>query len=455
MKKVISVLMALILGLTFAACSQPSAPAAAQQSVPANPVPAAAPAVPEAPAAAQESAAPEAPVELTYWYSWTDKIQENNENLTRMFNETVGKDKGIKVTAEYQGSYDELHQKLQAAYVAGETPAVTVMEIASIRTFAENGVLEPLSPYIARDGIPMDDFFAGLLGNCDVDGTWYGLPYLRSTPILYMNTTLLEQAGLDAKGPDTWEEFAEYCRVIKEKTGAYGLTQYSYIWMLEAMLLSNGTSALTPDELKCNINTPEAKEVLSFFKNLTEQGLIRSVAGVDSSRVKADAMNQECAMWFSSTADLTANLAVAGENGFEINTCFIPAFTKHGVPTGGCNLIISSKLSEAEKEAAWQFIKWMTDTEQAAYAHAFTGYVPSRMSAAKTEQIAALYEKTPQFKVALDQLNQYSTGRPMNPGYAEVSKELVGVMDAVWVNGADVESTVSAIEAKLNNLLAR
>ncbi len=448
--------MALMLGLTFAACSAPAAaPAEAQQSIPNAPVPAApAPAAPAAEAEAPASADAK-PIQLTYWYSWTDKIQENNENLTQMFNETVGKENGIQVTAEYQGSYDELHQKLQAAYVAGETPAVTVMEIASIRTFAENGVLEPLSPYIARDGVPMDDFFAGLLGNCDVDGTWYGLPYLRSTPILYMNTTLLEKAGLDPKGPDTWEEFAEYCRAIKDKTGAYGLTQYSYIWMLEAMLLSNGTSSLTADELKCNINTPEAKEVLSFFKNLTEQGLIRSVAGVDSSRVKADAMNQECAMWFSSTADLTANLAVAEENGFEISTCYIPAFVKHGVPTGGCNLIMSSKLSDAEKEAAWQFIKWMTDTEQAAYAHAFTGYVPSRMSAAKTETIAALYEKTPQFKVALDQLNQYSTGRPMNPGYAEASKELVGVMDAVWVNGADVEATASAIEAKLNNLLAQ
>ena len=86
--------------------------------------------------------------ELTFWYSWTDKIQENNIALTEAFNESVGKEKGIHVTAEYQGSYDDLHQKLQASYVAGETPDVTVMEIGSIRTFAEKGVLEPLDSYI-------------------------------------------------------------------------------------------------------------------------------------------------------------------------------------------------------------------------------------------------------------------------------------------------------------------
>ncbi len=43
----------------------------------------------------------------------------------------------------------------------------------------------------------------------------------------------------------------------------------------------------------------------------------------------------------------------------------------------------------------------------------------------------------------------------MNPGYAEVQAELVGVMDAIWVNGADVDTTVAQIEEKLNRLLAR
>ena len=71
-------------------------------------------------------------IELTYWYCWTDKIQENNENLTAEFNETVGKELGIHVTAEYQGSYDDAHQKLQAAYIADTMPDVSVMEIASI-----------------------------------------------------------------------------------------------------------------------------------------------------------------------------------------------------------------------------------------------------------------------------------------------------------------------------------
>ena len=85
----------------------------------------------------EESTADGNVTELTYWYCWTDKIQENNLEMTELFNETVGKEKGIHVTAEYQGTYDECHQKLQAAFVANEMPDVSVMEISSIRRFAE------------------------------------------------------------------------------------------------------------------------------------------------------------------------------------------------------------------------------------------------------------------------------------------------------------------------------
>lgn len=394
------------------------------------------------------------PVKITFWYAWTDKIQENNQNLVKQFNETVGKEKGIEVVAEYQGSYTELHQKLQAAHISGSVPAVTVMEIGSIKTFAQNGVIESLSPYIEKDNVDMADFYEGLLTNCKVDNTWYGLPYLRSTPILYLNTTLLEKAGLDPAGPKNWDELATYARTVKEKTGAYGLSMYSYIWTLEAFLKENGTTVLNADETKTNIASPESQEVFKFFQDLKNEDVIRCVAGADSTKISTDYINQNCAMWFSSTADLSLAMQNAKENGFELGTCFIPANKSYGVPTGGCNLIMTTKISDQEKAAAWEFIKWMTSPEQAAYASAYTGYVPSRKTATQTKTIQDLYATTPQFKVALDQLELYGMGRPMNPGYTQAGTEIVAAMDAIWVNGADVATTLQATAEKVDKLLA-
>ncbi len=401
---------------------------------------------------------PEGPkevIEISFWYSWTNKIQENNENLTKRFNETVGKEKGIVVKAEYQGTYDELHQKLQSAFVAGKTPAVTVMEIASIKTFALNGVIENLSPYIAKDKVDINDFYEGLLVNCKVNDNWYGIPYLRSTPVLYMNTTLLEKAGLDTSGPKTWEELGEYAKTIKEKTGVYGFEIASNAWVYEAMMFTKGSSSLSADEKTSNINSKESQEAIAFIKNLVDKGYVKAVIAADAKKVQADYSAQNCAMWITSTADLSFVLSVAKENKFEVNTAYIPKFTNYGAPTGGANLIMTTKISDKEKEAAWEFIKWMTEAEQAAYASAYTGYVPTRRAAAETEVIKKLHAETPQFKVALAQLNECGHGRPMNPGYAQAQKEILNALDAIWSNNMDMAKVLKDAETKSNEALSK
>lgn len=390
--------------------------------------------------------------EITYWYSWTGPTQENNIELAEKFNETVGKEKGIHVTAEYQGSYDELHQKLQAAYVAKETPEITVMEIGSIRTFAENGVLEPLDSWIADANVDMDDFYDGLLPNCYVDGVCYGLPYLRSTPIMYCNNTLLNEAGWDAADIKTWDDLKAAAVAVNEKTGKYGISTYSYIWTMEAFLIEHGTSMLNADETATNINTPEAKQVVSWFKELIDAGVVHMYNSAESEKVETDVQTQNAAIWFGSTGSLTAFAGVAEEAGFEMATAFIPKEVQYGTPTGGCCVILTSNVSDEKKAAAWEFMNWMTQTEQAVKSSIKTGYLVSRKSGGESQTLLDYFAEEPNAKVALDQL-AYAVGRPTNVGYTEASNEIVQALDSIWINGADMDSTLEALEQKVNKLL--
>ena len=393
-------------------------------------------------------------IELTFWYSFGGATQEANETLTQQFNDTIGKEKGIHVTAEYQGSYNETVTKLQAAAVAGTMPDVSVVGTTSMGIFLENGQLEPLNTYVERD-LDTSDFFPGLLKNTVKDDTWYGVPYLCSTPILYLNTTLLEQAGLDPAGPKTWEEMAEYCKTIHDKLGIYGLSTYSYEWFLEAFMLEHGITMLNEDETACNLDTPEVQEIMQYFKDLEEAGYIHWAPSADegSGHITADYTNQNCAMWFNSTSGLTTVLQVADENNFEVNTCFIPAEETYGVPIGGSSLVMFNTVPDEKKEAAWEFIKYMTDTEQTAYASKTTGYVPLRASAEETETLQELYAQYPQYKVALDQLRDYSTGRPLNPNYVECTYEIMAAMDAIMVNDADIATTLAETAQKVDTIL--
>lgn len=53
-----------------------------------------------------------------------------------------------------------------------------------------------------------------------------------------------------------------------------------------------------------------------------------------SDAIKTDEVNQKVAMWVASTANLSNNLQLASDNGYEIGTAFIPKNTQNKVPTG-------------------------------------------------------------------------------------------------------------------------
>jgi sn-glycerol 3-phosphate transport system substrate-binding protein len=415
MKKFLKLLLTLTLLLTLVACQGDSGVAKADS---------------EGTGKEESAVSDDGKIHIRFWYAWKDKIGENNENLVKQFNESQDK---IVVEAEYQGSYDELHSKTQAAFVAGNAPEVTENEIASMGVFARGGMTENLTPFVTED-LNLEDFNKGLMGNAYVDGDLYGLPYLRSTPILYKNVDMLEAAGLDPAGPRDWKEFKEYLQALR-KDDTYGLTMTMNNWIYEAFVGCAGGSMFEEDGITPAFNKEPGVKATAFWKELHDEDLVKLNVGEQAAETqKQDFANQKAAMFFTSTADLTYNLGVAEEQGFTVDVSFIPKDVRNAVPTGGCNVVMTAGLSKEKQEAAWEFIKWLTDTEQTAYASSYTGYLPSRYSALETDKMKKLYEEYPQFKVAVDQL-EYGQARPMVEGYTELSKFMMDEMTKLIVDG--------------------
>lgn len=389
-------------------------------------------------------------VELKFWYAFKDKIGENNDTLVKEFNESQSK---IHVTAEYQGNYNDVHSKIKTAFTAQEAPDISVMEIASIPQFVDAGILEDLTPLEKDSNI--NDFQEGLMKNSYFNDKLYALPYLRSTPILYMNATMLKNAGLDPTGPKNWAELEKYCKALK-KGDTIGLTYPINTWFTEAMVIQKGSTVLKDNDTKANVNTTQMMEGLKFLKNMKDEGTIRILAGTDegSDKNKIDFKNQKSAMFFSSTADLSYNLQVAKESGFELNTAFMPAGDKFGVPTGGCNMVMVSGLSDEKKKAAWEFIKFMTSKERTAEASKNTGYLPTRKSAIETDTIKELYKEKPQFKVAVDQL-QYAGARPKSIYCAEVLNLLKQSEEKIFLDNVDMKAELEKLENDMNKILSQ
>lgn len=401
--------------------------------------------------AASAAAGEKKKIELNYWYSWGDKIGENNENLVKKFNESQDE---IVVKAHYQGTYDEQNAKAQAAFAAGSPPDVWQNEISFIGVFAKSGMTQDLTPFAEKDKLDLDDFNPGLMGNSYVDGKLYGLPYLRSTPLLYFNKTLLKEAGLDPNGPKNWQEFEEYARKLTVKDQRVGMTLPPDIWYYEAFVAQGGGKMISEDGKKAEFNSQAGIDALKFWLKLKNEGVINMPTTDDKGTLaKTDFQNQRSAMLFSSTADLTKQMQVAQENGFELGASFMPAGKQYGVPTGGCNLVMSSGLSPEKQEAAWKFIKWMTEKEQTIYASTFTGYLPSRLSAVDSDEMKQLYQEKPLFKIAVDQL-QYARPRPMLKVYPEIAKNIVDEISRAAVDSSvTAETAITEAASKADKLL--
>jgi sn-glycerol 3-phosphate transport system substrate-binding protein len=378
-------------------------------------------------------------LEIDFWYSLPGASGEVVNALVDEYNASQDE---IKVNATFQGDYYENHAKVMSSIAAGNQPDVTMVEIASIGAFADAGALEDLSKY--GDDKDMNDFIPGLMGNSYWNDTLYALPFNRSTPILYLNKNMLEAAGLDATGPKTWDELQEYARALT-KDDKIGFSTPVDIWFYEALVFENGGNILSEDGKKPLFNSDEAVEPVVLWQDMIKEGIMKLPPGEKYNAwevANQDFTNGNVGMIFTSTGYL--NYLMETAQGFEVATAFLPAKKEFGVPTGGTNLVMLAKTPDKEKEAAWKFMQWMTAKEQTIMFSKATGYMPVRDSAASSDEMKALYEEKPQFKVAVDQL-EYAKPRPMVPGYKELQEVIM-----TEIQRAVIDESVSAEEA-LNN----
>ena len=191
-----------------------------------------------------------------------------------------------------------------------------------------------------------------------------------------------------------------------------------------------------------------------FFRSGIKDGNFKYYSGANGAdSLDTDSVNQKIAMWCGSTGGLANTLQIAKEKGYEIGTAFIPKKTQNKVPTGGANLVMTSRLQGAEKEAAEEFIQFMTSPDSALASHITTGYLPTRKSLANNSTLEKLYQKTPQMKVAFDQL-EYASGRPMAKGYEEgITHQYLDAMDKIMTTDADIQSTLDEAKKKCDELL--
>ena len=317
----------------------------------------------------------------------------------------------IKVTPIYAGAYQDTIVKALTAHKSGTPPVTSVLLSTDMFTLVDEDAIVPIDNFIktADDKAWLASFYKGFMANSQIGGKTWGVPFQRSTIVQYYNKELFKAAGLDPnKPPATWAELADMAKKLTVKDASGKVTQYGVqipssgfpYWLFQGLAIQNDVVMANDAGNAVKFDDPKVIEALQYWIDLTKQGA-HPAGIVEWGTTPKDFFEKKVAMMWTTTGNLTNVKANAK---FDFGVAMLPAGKRKGSPTGGGNFYIFKKATPAQQEAAFKFIKWITQPERAARWSMETGYVAVSEAAYGTDTLRKYGRDFPAALVARDQL---------------------------------------------------
>ncbi|GLC82250.1 ABC transporter substrate-binding protein [Lacrimispora brassicae] len=409
----------------------------------------------QAPGTAVKQAGADAPaggekVTIEFWHCMGSSNGELIQKIVDSFNESQDK---VFVKAVHQGSYTDAGTKMQAALAAGEAPVLAQMEIGMLGIFADAEQLVDLEKFVNAEGYDIGDFMPGLLDASYYNDALVALPHSRSVPVLYYNKDRFKAAGLDENQPPvTWKELKEYSKKLTAD-GTYGYSCPLDQWYYMSLVMNSGGTIFNEQADGIGFAGESGTKPLYLWKEMIADGIMHVPSGQDynSSEACRNAFaGGTAAMIMQSSAQLKGLEKTCQ---FPVGAGPIPKDSTLSYPAGGSNLLMFKGHTEEEEAAGWEFLKFMTDTENALKWANGTGYLPTRKSCMESDTYKKMIEEDPNLQIIVDQV-EYSTYKtPFIPQYQE-AKEIFAneIQKCILEDNYTPEQAVEAMKERVKKL---
>jgi len=142
------------------------------------------------------------------------------DTIQALTEEYVAANDGVNIDAVYAGSYKDTVTKALTASRGGKPPQLSVILSVDMFTLIDEEVIMPFNDLVKTDDDKawIESFYPAFMENSQTGGKTYGIPFQRSTPVLYWNKEAFAEAGLDPDTPPTtWEETIEMGKKLVKK----------------------------------------------------------------------------------------------------------------------------------------------------------------------------------------------------------------------------------------------
>jgi sn-glycerol 3-phosphate transport system substrate-binding protein len=401
----------------------------------------------------------QAKTELTFYYPIAvgGPLTKVIDNLVAGFEKENPK---VKINAVYAGNYDDARIKALAAQKAGQPAQMSVLFSIDIYELLEQDLIVPFDDMAtsAVDKAWLKSFYPALMANGTYKGKVYGIPFQRSTIVMYWNKDAFKEAGLDPEKPPTnWNEMREMAAKLVKKDSSGNVTRWGVMvpstgypyWMFQAFSRQNGQDLMNREGNRTNFAHPDVVGALQYWVNLGRKDGVMPAGTVEWGTLRQNFVEGKTAIMWHTTGNLTA---VKDSAKFPFGVAMLPASKQRGSPTGGGNWYIFKKSTSAERKSAFEFIKWITSPERTADWSIATGYVATRADAYETPKLNTYVGEFPQAAVARDQL-KFATPELSTFQTGRVRKGLDDAIQAALTGSKTPAEALKAAQAEAERLL--
>lgn len=389
------------------------------------------------------------PIEIEWWHSLESQYNDLIEEVIEKFNASGT---NVKVTPVYQGSYSDLNEKLIAAQAANAMPAITVANTPYVAEYGDSGLCEVLDPYIKATGFDIDDFGKGLIEASSYDNKQVSLPFLISTQIMYYNKDMADAENI--KLPETWDDMDEFINTVAKVNG--GTTErYATAfpgwdhWYYETFFLNRGVEIINKDN-ETDLNSDIALDTASAMQKWCQDGKASWFYGKGASTNMRQGFFD--GQYFSVIHTSSLYNMYVDKCDFEVGMHYLPGDNTRNSEIGGCVLLIPSKNSQEVKNAAWEFLQFLTGKEVNMLWAEKTGYMPTRNSVLDTEEGEAFLEEKPAFNAIFDHLDNIYP-RIQHPAVSQVVKIWKETMAKNIIEGGDMNEALNEAKVLIDEVL--
>lgn len=260
------------------------------------------------------------------------------------------------VSLEVQ-SWDNINDVVTTQIQAGKAP--DIMNGGPFAGFAADGLLYPVEDVSSPDTLA--DFQPSFVDASSVDGVQYGAPLIASARALFVNNTLLTQAGV-ATAPTTWDELLDASlkvAALGDGVAGYGMPLGSEEAQAEAAAWFFGAGGTFGDATTIEIAGNAANlEAATFMQKMITSGATQADAGsTDRSPLLDIFVQGKIGMQIG----LPPTVGQIAEGNPDLDYSIVPIPTKDGEPvTLGVadHLMAFDNGDDAKKEAITAFFDY-------------------------------------------------------------------------------------------------